>query len=325
MADNQRAAQFQDESRGAAMTINCYGDENNWHLQLKGILSLNGKDYTLEPKSRDRRETPRDQEEYIAEEEPVTPVGDDYVEPPPEEYIPPPSRPFLQSRQMPVYTIDVLAVIDYSIYQRHFNRTDSGLSAAERRLLALQDIREYFAYIMNGVNLRYKTITGMGSSLVISLSSFVVVETAAASTWTEDNVTMTSSGGEVNALTVLEALRDWVGSSNLPSNDHVMLFTKYDLYTVSGGTKSNNVIGYAYVGTMCRPAGYSTSVIEDLGRFLRINVAAHELGHSLGAKHDGTNNNTCSADDHYIMAAVSSTRYANSWHFSSAQSTTSTT
>ena len=43
-------------------------------------MSSNGKDYRLEPKSRGRRETPRGREEYIAKEEPVTPVGNDYAE-----------------------------------------------------------------------------------------------------------------------------------------------------------------------------------------------------------------------------------------------------
>lgn len=46
----------------------------------------------------------------------------------------------------------------------------------------------------------------------------------------------------------------------------------------------------------------SASVVEDHGGFQSINTAAHELGHSLGAHHDGYNNE-CSGFDQYIMTA----------------------
>ncbi|XP_041367021.1 snake venom metalloproteinase BaP1-like [Gigantopelta aegis] len=336
LIDNQREAQFQDESRDAAMTVSCFGEDNNRHLQLRGILSLHGKEYTLEPKSRDRRGTPRDEEEYIVEKQLIVPVGDDYVEAPPFEEIISntvtksdyedilllnPSTHARQKRATTEYYIDVLTVIDYSIYQRHYNRTDSSLAAATRRVHALQDIREYFAYFMNGVNLRYKSITGLDERLVIRLTGYVVAEARDQAPWTENSVLMTLSGGEVNSLTALQDLKAWVANTSLPDNDHVMLFTRYDLYRIiADGTKARNRIGIAYLSTMCKPSGRSTSVIEDGRGFQRILTAVHELGHSLGSKHDG-DTNTCTGEDQYIMAATSGSRtdpnMTNPWLFSS--------
>ncbi|XP_041367019.1 snake venom metalloproteinase BaP1-like [Gigantopelta aegis] len=336
LIDNQREAQFQDESRDAAMTVSCFGEDNNRHLQLRGILSLHGKEYTLEPKSRDRRGTPRDEEEYIVENQPVVPIRDDYVEAPPFEEIISntvtksdyedilllnPSTHARQKRETTEYYIDVLTVIDYSIYQRHYNRTDSSLAAATRRVHALQDIREYFAYVMNGVNLRYKSITGLDERLVIRLTGYVVAEARDQASWTENSVLMTSSGGEVNSLTALQELKAWVANTSLPDNDHVMLFTRYDLFRIiADGSKARTRVGIAYMSKMCKPLGLSTSVIEDDGGFQRILTAAHELGHSLGSKHDG-DNNTCTGEDQYIMAATSRLRtdpnMTNPWLFSS--------
>ncbi|XP_041366980.1 A disintegrin and metalloproteinase with thrombospondin motifs 6-like [Gigantopelta aegis] len=328
-------AQFQDESRDAAMTVSCFGEDNNRHLQLRGILSLHDKEYTLEPKSRDRRGTPRDEEEYIVENQPVVPIRDDYVEAPPFEEIISntvtksdyedilllnPSTHARQKRETTEYYIDVLTVIDYSVYQRHYNRTDSSLTTATRRVHALQDIREYFAYFMNGVNLRYKSITGLDERLVIRLTGYVVAEARDQAPWTENNVLMATSGGEVYSERALQDLEAWVANTSLPDNDHVMLFTRYDLYSIIDGTKERAVIGMAYLSTMCKPLGLSTSVIEDSEGFQGILTAAHELGHSFGSKHDG-DTNTCTGEDQYIMAATDGSRtdhnMTNPWLFSS--------
>ncbi|XP_041367247.1 zinc metalloproteinase-disintegrin-like stejnihagin-B isoform X3 [Gigantopelta aegis] len=342
LIDNQREAQFQDEAWEAAMTISCYGEDRNVHLELMGILTLHGKEYKLEPKSRNRRGVSRDQEEYTFEKEPVQPIGHDYREAPLyEETVTPnlkkiekypillrlkSASPLRRKRQTPSeYFVDVLTLIDYSIYKRYYDRTESALSAGTRKLLALQNIREYFAYIMNGVNLRYKRITGLTARLVVRLIGYVVAETSSKAPWTENYRVMTSSGGEVDADNVLKFMTKWVPEATLPSSDHVMLFTGYDMYTIGSRpdgsvARSTATSGLAYISTMCRSDGRSISIVEDNGGFQCIDTAAHELGHSLGSRHDG-DGNTCKAEDRFIMSGgtykKTSANLGNPWLFSS--------
>ncbi|KAK3103358.1 hypothetical protein FSP39_018699 [Pinctada imbricata] len=100
-----------------------------------------------------------------------------------------------------------------------------------------------------------------------------------------------------------------------------MLFTGYDLYTKKDNAKQLHTAGLAYIRTMCKHGGDSVSVVEDHGGFQNVPTAAHEIGHSLGARHDGEDN-LCSSDDHYIMHSsdsgtqVPTEKRVNQWHFS---------
>ncbi|PVD33653.1 hypothetical protein C0Q70_04911 [Pomacea canaliculata] len=83
------------------------------------------------------------------------------------------------------------------------------------------------------------------------------------------------------------------------------MYGTYDLVTDDSGVLFPYTVGRAGVATMCRGGGWSSSVMEDRGGFQSILTAAHELGHSLAAEHDGTGN-TCSAADRYLMAGTTS-------------------
>ncbi|KAK3583768.1 hypothetical protein CHS0354_022804 [Potamilus streckersoni] len=53
--------------------------------------------------------------------------------------------------------------------------------------------------------------------------------------------------------------------------------------------------------SVCLP-GFRTEIVHSNDYFLTTTVAAHELGHSLGADHDGEGNATaCNPDDLFIM------------------------
>lgn len=62
---------------------------------------------------------------------------------------------------------------------------------------------------------------------------------------------------------------------------------------------------------------FSGSIIEDKGAYESVRSFAHELGHNLGADHDGLSNSECSEWDNYIMASkFFPYNQLNSWRFS---------
>uniref|UniRef100_A0A2C9LSC4 Peptidase M12B domain-containing protein n=1 Tax=Biomphalaria glabrata TaxID=6526 RepID=A0A2C9LSC4_BIOGL len=65
------------------------------------------------------------------------------------------------------------------------------------------------------------------------------------------------------------------------------------------------LLGLAYMSQVCRNDGKSSSIVYDAGTYSSILTAAHELGHSLSAEHDG-DGNSCRFEDRYIMAATDS-------------------
>ncbi|CAG2229952.1 unnamed protein product [Mytilus edulis] len=164
----------------------------------------------------------------------------------------------------------------------------------------------------------YKNIQTTSYSIAINFAGIVISKTRSDSSWTESIKLTSVSPFQVDSSDALTNFEKWVQSrtGSLPGHDHAMLFTRYDL--TSNGSSSN--AGLAYVGAVC--SAKSQSVVEDHFNFEMSTVAAHELGHSLGASHDG-DGNECSFNDSYIMASSNgpqepgSDTATNPWKFSS--------
>ncbi|XP_046553728.1 A disintegrin and metalloproteinase with thrombospondin motifs 6-like isoform X4 [Haliotis rubra] len=348
------SAEYQDEAQYAAMTVECHKLDKRVDISVRGMITLNGKQYTIERKSRQRRDTDAtsDAGEYEITEDVAPVTSNDYREAPPavedavrtikeshqllplkdatltrhkrqsSQYVPLKGANLdRQKRQVSQYYIDVLALVDFGVYKRWYD-VSTQPTADQKKIETLQNIRRYYAYVMNGVSLRYKSISSLNSRINVRLVGYYVAESGASSPFTESFRISGSSGSEVDADKVLVYLRDWVTRTSLPANDHVMMFSGYDLYTINPATntKSTATSGLAYISTMCRSDGRSISLVEDIGGFQCIDTAAHELGHGLGAKHDGDGNN-CKPSDRFIMSGGSykttDQNERNPWFFSS--------
>ena len=66
----------------------------------------------------------------------------------------------------------------------------------------------------------------------------------------------------------------------------VMIIMNFFYYYFSGVKLNNNVIGTAYVGTMCT-IQYAVGLIQDFSSAAAVSsTAAHELGHIFNMQHD---------------------------------------
>ncbi|XP_041367237.1 zinc metalloproteinase-disintegrin-like MTP4 [Gigantopelta aegis] len=313
-------SEYQDNIYGASIAVKCYrlqkGGRKLFHLE--GTLYIEGKQYHLQPVTvtdgprQNSHQSTISREFFFKEEWQLSPFINkssrinNLIGPQHE----PGSRVRRAGDRVPEYNVDVLVVVDYLVFRDWLSRTENVETTFVK-------IREYFAHVMNGVNLRYKSVVIDGYRINVHLVGYIVSQSPDTSPWTELNKEVVNDKLQLSADKVLESLKDWVNKTQLPAHDHVMLFTGYDLFGDDGG--SNYTTGLAFIGTMCQGRGRSVSVVEDHGGFQSVGTAAHELGHSLGAEHDG-DNNTCTPRDRYIMAGASfsanvANRY-NPWHFS---------
>ncbi|KAK9685484.1 ADAMTS cysteine-rich domain 2 [Popillia japonica] len=114
----------------------------------------------------------------------------------------------------------------------------------------------------------------------------------------------------------------------LPVYDIAVAITKYDMCRRrKGGRCTKGTAGFAYVGGACvinkrLEKVNSVAIIEDTGGFSGIIVAAHEVGHLLGAVHDGSpppsylggpGAQKCQWEDGYIMSDLRHTERGFRW------------
>uniref|UniRef100_A0A2C9LZU3 Peptidase M12B domain-containing protein n=1 Tax=Biomphalaria glabrata TaxID=6526 RepID=A0A2C9LZU3_BIOGL len=193
------------------------------------------------------------------------------------------------------YYVDVVALIDRLRFEWFLKQAKNDYKTARR------NIQEYYAMVFSGVNMLYKGINHPNYTIHIRLCKIFIFEAPTAANF----FSKYASDGKINARLALEALEKIVQGAGKPIvgyYDHVILFTGFDLF----GNESSGKINYAIVGitnqkAMCRKDGSSCAVIEDR-RVTYLKTVAHELGHSLSAKHDG-DGNSCSKFDRYIMSS----------------------
>ncbi|CAL1534736.1 unnamed protein product [Lymnaea stagnalis] len=303
---------YQDLRRGGAIVqitrTNDQG-EKKARLEMKGDITVAGTRYFITPvKKVERKSSQLSQlpvapgsEDDVVELRKTAPGKIDSIE----RKISRPSSPDRTSAEqlnsprdaVTDYYVDVVAVVDYQAYRRFASETGN-------RTASLYDVQEYYAFVFHGVDVMYQSITATNYRLHVHLIKIIVCETPESSPFTVPYHVTHLPKDEVDGETALNALTAFVegpGRDSVTPYDHVMLFTGYDITSDDGMAVSTSGIGRANMATTCRTAGNSTSLIEDHGDYACTDTAAHELGHSLSANHDG-DYNSCSSLDHYIMA-----------------------
>ncbi|XP_055860948.1 A disintegrin and metalloproteinase with thrombospondin motifs 7-like isoform X3 [Biomphalaria glabrata] len=213
------------------------------------------------------------------------------------------------------YYVDVAAVIDYKRYSMFLAQANYD------NFTAMQNILEYYAFVFSAADMLYQGIKHPEYTIHILLSKVYVLQTVTSSSFIETIAGDDEMNGDA-ASNSIEYFTVGAGRGIVGFYDHVMLFTGYNLFRVDSNYNKKDTLGVTNSDSMCRTDGRSSSVIEDRKGYstTTIDTVAHELAHSLSAKHDGEDN-TCKASKRFIMGSSElkkrpGTEY-NPWRFSS--------
>ncbi|KAL5005593.1 hypothetical protein ScPMuIL_016751 [Solemya velum] len=198
------------------------------------------------------------------------------------------------------YWVELLLVVDYSLYKIWYD-SSPGTTHKEKEESAKQAIRKFYAFVVNGVDLRYREIDVEDTELLLRplLVGVYIADSPEASDWTR--TTQRSDDldrGQMDAETALYDFSGWLAANRgLPPHDHAIAFTAHNLVNADSDITS----GIAFMASVCTTS--SQSLVEDNFNFKVITSVTHELAHSLGADHDGSAGN-CEGMDGHIMDSV---------------------
>uniref|UniRef100_A0A023GBJ9 Putative tick metalloprotease 1 n=1 Tax=Amblyomma triste TaxID=251400 RepID=A0A023GBJ9_AMBTT len=163
---------------------------------------------------------------------------------------------------------EIFFVVD-SIFQSGFNSTKKML--------------KYLMVVFTVVNIRYLSVTDPRIHLI-----FRGVEK---SNYTQESIyyKYLTNVNRIDALASLYKIVDFVDGNNETYGKYDMVFflTGADMIAVEGSRQESSLSGLAFVASACTK--HRAQLGEDTPYSYRgIRIVAHEVGHTLGCPHDGT-------------------------------------
>ncbi|XP_048245855.1 uncharacterized protein LOC124145540 isoform X2 [Haliotis rufescens] len=304
--DIQDSAEYQDVSNKASVEISQWlNDRNEPRYKMDGLVTLSDeKLYSVKLVSRSGRNVGKFQPGDIyqlrlaqvsPELEAMGMTDEDFE--PADSDVPFQNKTSRRTKRQikPIY-IDVVTLIDHSIYQRWLQQ-----ASLMRDLDTKQNIRRHFAHLVNGINLRFKTAS---TRYNIRLVGYFIQDKEDGEWFTrvlKKESRYNRNNDIINGYRLLDSVRNWTNSdSGFPQNDYILAYTGHDIYSPRTGRK---LLGYAKdIGSMCKNFRASSSLVDYTGRMIDdMLVSVHEVAHSFGARHDA-DKNSCSRSRHNIMS-----------------------
>ncbi|KAL3861481.1 hypothetical protein ACJMK2_007514, partial [Sinanodonta woodiana] len=202
------------------------------------------------------------------------------------------------------YHVKTLVLADSTIWDLFLTTVRASVESTKRDAKALKNTRRYLSHIMNGVNQLYRGIGDPEIEINVYIRAFLVFP------WMANFPHFISKVQHVNGTKMIDAnyyitdLGNWDLSPKehlkLPDYDQVILITRYEMYR---GNITNLRIGGLSIGPHVCVPGYRVQIVRMGDYFWTMSSTAHELGHNLGAAHDGEGDATdCKAEDQFIMS-----------------------
>lgn len=306
---------YQDPRHGASIQVK---GSKDGHHDMSGFFTYGHHNHYIQSVSRIKSSARESRVSFIVSQKAlIADLRSDYIESDTStlQYKPlMKNYPVRHRRSSSVNKVELFLAVDNTIYQFWYQQNANISEEQERRNATIADIKQYYALLINSVDGRYKNFQGGSFTMNVIFAGIYIAETE--NLWTGS----ASEENTIDSFEALDSFEAWrtsmLGSGSIPDHDHAMLFTRYDIAL----NNQTDTTGLAYIGSIC--SSKSFSLVEENFDFISSAIAAHELGHSLGATHEAVGNNTC-PDDGYVMSAVVIPRAGstNPWRFSSCSMT----
>ncbi|KAL6256855.1 hypothetical protein P5V15_011790 [Pogonomyrmex californicus] len=187
---------------------------------------------------------------------------------------------------------ECLIVIDYTIYKLLGKNLEQAI--------------KYIVSFWNGVDLRYRLLTT--PKIRFNIAGIIIGVDRNATPYLENGRVDVSS---VDADIALRGMADYFYRENrfpTDSYDMAIALTHLDMCNMIDDYCDTSTLGYAYVAGACdrnatKQSSEAVGIVEDNGGFSGIIPTAHEIGHLIGARHDGNPKGAkeCPPYDGFIM------------------------